>query len=287
MPDDTKMGDEPEDQGEGPPDVHDDIMKRLLEYQRQLREGAALDEQAGSIKKERPSLDRAAAESVAMTQTETVEVVDITAAEAEIEANAEVGAPETLDVVEAAEATDVAVEPTTAPELSASDALLKAAESTKPEPTKREEPSEAEEPTEILSSVPRKTAEPEPVLEEVEAAAEAPETRPMPTQIWAEKPVEAPTIPAEPVAAPEQRKSRWKKSKPASGQPAPAIVEQPPSAVSETDARVAELEETLARTSKMITELRDAFQQLAISADERLAVIEESLSVRRNSEDES
>ena len=43
-------------------------------------------------------------------------------------------------------------------------------------------------------------------------------------------------------------------------------------------ARVAELEETLSRVSKMVSEVRDRFQDMVIASDERLAAIEEALS---------
>jgi hypothetical protein len=50
--------------------VHEDVMQRLLDYQRQLREGATPSEAAGAV---------------TATKTETDVVVDLTRAEAELE----------------------------------------------------------------------------------------------------------------------------------------------------------------------------------------------------------
>ena len=63
--------------------VHDDIVQRLLAYQRQLREGTS-------------PAEATEVEGVAVA-TDTIEVVDLTTAEAELEAETEPSAPETSE----------------------------------------------------------------------------------------------------------------------------------------------------------------------------------------------
>jgi hypothetical protein len=62
---------DPEHDEQGAEIVHEDIMQRLLDYQRQLREGASPGEAAGAM---------------TATKTETDVIVDLTQAEAELEA---------------------------------------------------------------------------------------------------------------------------------------------------------------------------------------------------------
>lgn len=68
---------------------HDDIVKRLLEYQRQLREGATSSEAALQAGVEAPLIDYSALEVQQAVATETGEIVDLTAAEADVEAEPE------------------------------------------------------------------------------------------------------------------------------------------------------------------------------------------------------
>ena len=159
--------------------VHDDIMQRLLQYQRQLREGMTPGEAAEVHTAERPLIDYAAAEALAAAKTGTIQVVDITEAEAE------------LDVSEPA--APAAAEP------KAEEALTIEAEA-------------------------ESIVEAEPVVEPVAVAA----TQPVPS--------------------------------------------------TDLTDRVAELEDTLARVSKLVGELRERFQDMAIASDERLAAIEDTLS---------
>ena len=176
MPEETSTGDEQETQASEI--VHDDIMQRLLQYQRQLREGMSPGEAAETHTAERPMIDYAAAEALMATKTGTVQVVDITELEAELEV---------------------------------------------PEPAA---PAPAEpEAEEALT---------------IEAEAES-------------------IVEAEPVAE---------------------TVADATQLVPSTDltGRVAELEDTLARVSKLIGELRERFQDMAIASDERLAAIEDTLS---------
>jgi hypothetical protein len=111
--------------------VHDDIVKRLLEYQRQLREGMAAD---------------AAAETAepGTTKTDTELVVDLTEAEAAVEARetaeepiAEIAEPEAE--LEIAEPEAEAPEPT--PEIGEPTASEPTASAPEPEPAG--EPAEA------------------------------------------------------------------------------------------------------------------------------------------------
>jgi len=67
-----------EDDTTDAPVTHDDIMKRLLDYQRQLREGASTH---GSPESLQPTMDHAATEAKTATATVTEEVVDLTRVE--------------------------------------------------------------------------------------------------------------------------------------------------------------------------------------------------------------
>lgn len=70
---------------EARPIAHDDIMRRLLEYQRQLREGVPPSEAAKAVAESDPSALRAEPSREAATAT-AEPVVDLTRAEAELEA---------------------------------------------------------------------------------------------------------------------------------------------------------------------------------------------------------
>jgi hypothetical protein len=168
--------DRSEEQDEQPSIVHDNIVKRLLDYQRQLREGATPVEAAEQAQGDRPMIDYQAAETPVATQTDTIEVVDVAAAEAESEAELEETAPEALE-------------------------------------------GELEAPAD-------------------EAAADV---------------IHIPEAESEPAA------------------PAPSASTDDPSA------RVAALETEMARLGEMVSALRDTFQDMAITADERLAAIEEAI----------
>lgn len=72
---------------EARPIAHDDIMRRLLEYQRQLREGVPPSEAARAVAESDPSALRAEPSREAATAT-AEPVVDLTRAEAELEAEA-------------------------------------------------------------------------------------------------------------------------------------------------------------------------------------------------------
>lgn len=103
MPDEMSMSEDAEEIEAIPPIVHDDIMQRLLDYQRQLREGLT-PEQAAQPAMAPALVDHAALESSApmATQTETVEVIDLAAVEAAIEEPVEV--IKVVEVVDTAEA---------------------------------------------------------------------------------------------------------------------------------------------------------------------------------------
>lgn len=80
MPDEDGAG--TAEHSEGSAMVHDDIMQRILEYQRQLREGDPPPPPVETMP-DRPSVDFAAAEAVApKASEEDDDVVDLTTAEA-------------------------------------------------------------------------------------------------------------------------------------------------------------------------------------------------------------
>ncbi|OFW79002.1 MAG: hypothetical protein A2Z48_10195 [Actinobacteria bacterium RBG_19FT_COMBO_70_19] len=164
MPEETTTEAPPET--EAPAIEHDDIMQRLLRYQRQLRGDEVLPPPAEVAEQERPLIDYAAAEAPSATEAETPLMVDLTDAEAELEA------------------------------------------ATVPEPPTQEQAPAVSEPEHI------------------------------------------------------------------SAEPAPA----------DQSARIAELEATLARITQMVGELRERFQDMAISADERLSGLEEALTEVRRSD---
>jgi hypothetical protein len=98
MPDDVITPDDEQD--ELTPVVHDDIMKRLLAYQRLLREESAPETQAGPS---RTMVDYSAMEAQAATATATDEIVDLT----EIE-----GSEADIEIVEVEDLAEIAtVEP--------------------------------------------------------------------------------------------------------------------------------------------------------------------------------
>jgi hypothetical protein len=163
MPEETTTETPPET--EGPAIEHDDLMQRLLRYQRQLRGDKLLPPTAEVAEQERPLIDYAAAEAPSATEAETL-MVDLTDAEAELEA------------------ATVAETPTQEP-------------------------------------VPA-TPEPEHISAEL--------------------------------------------------------------ALADQSARIAELEATLTRITQMVSDLRKRFQDLAISADERLSGLEEALAEVRRSD---
>lgn len=163
MPEETTTETPPET--EGPATEHDDLMQRLLRYQRQLRGDKLLPPPAEVAEQERPLIDHAAAEAPSTTEAEKPLMVDLTDAEAELEA-------------------------ATVPEL----------------PTREQAPAVPE-----------------------------------PEHISAE----------------------------------PALADQ--------SVHIAELEATLTRITRMVGELRERFQDMAISLDERLSGLEEALTEVRRS----
>ncbi len=76
---------------QAPPVAHDDIMRRLLEYQRRLREGMSPSEAAAAVAEGIPEAPAGGAEPQGIAATEEATVVDLTKAEAELEAQAEAG----------------------------------------------------------------------------------------------------------------------------------------------------------------------------------------------------
>jgi len=90
MPDEMNLDGDTEETEATPPLVHDDIMHRLLDYQRQLREGVtpeeAAERAASPVLVDDSTLD---APSVVTEQTDTVEVIDLDAVDAVVEERAE------------------------------------------------------------------------------------------------------------------------------------------------------------------------------------------------------
>ncbi len=74
---------------QAPPVAHDDIMRRLLEYQRRLREGMSPSEAAAAVAEGIPEAPAGDAGPQGIAATEEATVVDLTKAEAELEAQAE------------------------------------------------------------------------------------------------------------------------------------------------------------------------------------------------------
>jgi hypothetical protein len=81
MPDEINLDEAAEETEATPPLVHDDIMHRLLDYQRQLREGVT-PEQAAERLSSPVLVDHSAIDAPsALEQTDTVEVIDLAAVE--------------------------------------------------------------------------------------------------------------------------------------------------------------------------------------------------------------
>jgi hypothetical protein len=89
MPDEMNLDEAAEETEATPPLVHDDIMHRLLDYQRQLREGQT-PEQAAEHAASPVLVDYSALDAPpVLEQAETVEVIDLAAVEEPAEERAE------------------------------------------------------------------------------------------------------------------------------------------------------------------------------------------------------
>jgi hypothetical protein len=89
MPDEMNLDEDAEETEATPPLVHDDIMHRLLDYQRQLREGQT-PEQAAEHAASPVLVDYSVLEAPpVLEQAETVEVIDLAAVEEPAEEQAE------------------------------------------------------------------------------------------------------------------------------------------------------------------------------------------------------
>jgi flagellar motor switch protein FliG len=90
MSDEVGTGEDAEGTEATPPLVHDDIMQRLMDYQRRLREGLTPEQAAKS--NGTPILVNPASQSPATraTRAETIEVVDLAAVEGPVEEPIEV-----------------------------------------------------------------------------------------------------------------------------------------------------------------------------------------------------
>lgn len=90
-----------------PPVAHDDIMRRLLEYQRQLREGVPPSEAARAVAESDPAARGIGSVGRDVTTTTEEVVVDLTQAEAELERRPDA---EPIDVEGPARASEVRME---------------------------------------------------------------------------------------------------------------------------------------------------------------------------------
>ena len=95
------------DGGQARPIAHDDIMRRLLEYQRQLREGVPPAEAARAVAESDPAARGMGSVGQGITPTTEEVVVDLTQAEAELERRSE-AVP--IDVEEPARGSEVRME---------------------------------------------------------------------------------------------------------------------------------------------------------------------------------
>jgi hypothetical protein len=90
MPDEMNLDEDAKETEATPPLVHDDIMHRLLDYQRQLREGVtpeqAAERAASPVLVDYSALD---APTVVTEQTETIEVLDLDAVDEVVDEAAE------------------------------------------------------------------------------------------------------------------------------------------------------------------------------------------------------
>jgi hypothetical protein len=220
--------------------VHDDIVKRLLDYQRQLREGA-------------PEEIAVAATTTLTAESPADELVDLTAVEAD-------DASDTVTLDEPATAG------ATSAETAASDATDAAATGTD---VVGETPSGADDDASADVIVLRPEA---PAAEDVAGVTEAMTTvdasadEDLATAMTEVAEADAPT----PGAMTDDATSEA----PTAGTPAPA-----PEARIEPEAaeRIARYERSLEHLAERFATLRSTFQDMAIAADERLAEIEELL----------
>jgi hypothetical protein len=99
MPDEMNLDEDAEETEATPPLVHDDIMHRLLDYQRQLREGVTPEEAAqhaaSPVLVDYSALD---APTPVAEETDTVQVIDLDAAEEVVEERTEVPAEDVPQV---------------------------------------------------------------------------------------------------------------------------------------------------------------------------------------------
>lgn len=102
-----------EDGGQARPIAHDDIMRRLLEYQRQLREGVPPAEAARAVAESDPAARGTGSVGQDMTGTTEEVVVDLTQAEAELERRPD-AEPIDVETQEPAGASDARAEEATA-----------------------------------------------------------------------------------------------------------------------------------------------------------------------------
>jgi hypothetical protein len=241
MDEDRELSDDTHADDEADPDiVHDDIVKRLLDYQRQLREGA-------------PEEIAAAATTTLTAESPADELIDLTAVEA-------VDPSDTVTLDEPATAG------ATSPETATSDATDAAATGTD---VTGETLSGADEDASAEVIVLRPDAPTaEAVADDTEAmtTVDASADEDLATAMTALAEAEAPT----PSATSDDATSEAPTAE--TPAPAPEATVEP-----ETAERIARYERSLEDLADRFATLRSSFQDMAIAADERLAEIEELL----------
>ena len=241
MDEDRELSDDSNADDEADPDiVHDDIVKRLLDYQRQLREGA-------------PEEIAAAATTTLTAESPADELIDLTAVEAD-------DASDTVTLDEPATAA------ATSPETATSDPTAAAAtgmEVTGETPTGADDDASAE----VIVLRPEAPAAND-VAEDTEAmtTVDASADEDLATAMLEVAEAEPPT--------PSATTDDATREAPTAETEAPA-----PEATIDADAaeRIARYERSLEDLADRFATLRSSFQDMAIAADERLAEIEELL----------
>lgn len=248
-------------EAEEPELVHDDIVKRLLDYQRQLREGL-----------EGTSAGAAAAASSVATQTATEELVDLTGGD-------------TLEEDFVDLTADVSGAPRSADDMTIGDVDV----ASPPPPV---DDAAADTPTSVAGETGADARTQDGALPDDRADATNADVIVLhpdatPTSIDPDATTSADDVTSTPTGIPSSGPSHagaWPGTAPTS--PAAPIAEATPSITTDTSDgeaadRILELERRLEVLSARFAELRSSFQDMAIAADERLAEIEDLLAGNR------
>jgi hypothetical protein len=241
--------DQPAEAAETP---HDDIMKRLMNYQRSLREGASPEEAAEAMRRDiaepSPEVSEAAAAAESLAELLSTEAVSEEAEAPELEAE---------PVAEAEAESEAAAE--AEPEVGAE---AEAELPSEPEPL-------FETPLEMESVG---------LVGEVEAALELETT----DGVAFEPTSEGAVAPEAEEAGPSEPAYEELSELAAVGGPGEPAEESRP----ELEDRVGQLESKLDQLGAKIAELRRSFQEMAIAADERLALMADEVEQARQEQEQ-